>query len=128
MPVSQPLVWLSKRLASFKHAFQGIATLCRTQPNFIIHLVLGSIAVGAAIILQFSRIEWMLLILTITTVIVAEAFNSAVEFLTDLTSPNFHPLAKKAKDVAAASVLLAAIGAVVMASVLYLPKLVSFLE
>jgi diacylglycerol kinase len=118
----------SKRLASFKYAFQGLVILCRTQPNFLIHLAVALIAVLAAFWLSFDRTEWLLLILTITIVLAAEAFNSALEFLTDLVSPEYHPLAKKAKDVAAASVLLTAIGAVVVGILLYAPKLLVHID
>lgn len=121
-------MWYSKRIASFKYAFQGLVTLCRTQPNFVIHLFATSVAVAAAFFLAFNRMEWLILILTITAVLVAEAFNSALEFLTDLVSPDYHALAGKSKDVAAAAVLLTAIGAIVIACFLYLPKLLIYLE
>ncbi|MEN0045822.1 MAG: diacylglycerol kinase family protein [Bacteroidota bacterium] len=118
-------MWLNKRIASFKYAFKGLLTLVQTQPNFIIHLVAATIAIVIAFWLKLSTIEWSILILTIILVLFAEAANSALEFLTDLISPNHHPLAGKAKDVAAAAVLITAIGAVAIGLLLFLPKLLA---
>ncbi|MEM0992911.1 MAG: diacylglycerol kinase family protein [Bacteroidota bacterium] len=117
-----------KRVLSFKYAFQGIKILYQTQPNFIIHSVLGSLAILLAILLKLSYFEWLVLIVTITLVLFAEAINSALEFLTDLISPDLHPLAGKAKDVAAAAVLITAIGAVVVGLFLFLPKLLDVVK
>lgn len=118
-------MWLNKRIASFKYAFKGLLTLVQTQPNFVIHLVAASIAVSVALWLELSSVEWLILVLTIVLVLFAEAANSALEFLTDLVSPDYHPLAGKAKDVAAAAVLITAIGAVVIGLILFLPKLLA---
>ncbi|MEM8526236.1 MAG: diacylglycerol kinase family protein [Bacteroidota bacterium] len=116
-------MWLNKRLASFKYAFKGLLILVQTQPNFIIHLVIATIAIGVAFWLQLTIVEWSVLIFTITLVLFAEAANSALEFLTDLISPDYHPFAGKAKDVAAAAVLITAIGAVIIGLILFIPKL-----
>ncbi|MEL6945438.1 MAG: diacylglycerol kinase family protein [Bacteroidota bacterium] len=118
-------MWFNKRIASFKYAFKGLLTLVKTQPNFIIHLFLASIAIAIGFWLQLTAIEWLVLTFTITLVLFAEAANSALEFLTDLVSPDYHPLAGKAKDVAAASVLITAIGAVIIGLILFLPKLLA---
>jgi len=118
-------MWLSKRIASFKYAFKGLLTLIQTQPNFIVHLIIALLAIGMASWLRLSTIEWLILILTITLILFAEAANSALEFLTDLVSPEYHPLAGKAKDVAAAAVLVAAIGAIIIGLILFLPKLLA---
>lgn len=118
-------MWFSKRIASFKYAFKGLLILIRTQPNFIIHLVVATIAVAIAFWLKLSTLEWLMLVLTIVLVLFAEAANSALEFLTDLVSPDYHPLAGKAKDVAATAVLITAIGAVVVGLILFLPKLLA---
>ena len=118
-------MWLYKRIASFKYAIKGLLTLVQTQPNFVIHLVAATVTVVLAFCLDLSSIEWIVLILTITLVLFAEAANSALEFLTDLVSPDYHPLAGKAKDVAAAAVLITAIGAVVIGLILFLPKLLA---
>jgi diacylglycerol kinase len=72
---------------------------------------------------KISTSEWLAVILCFIAVITLEAMNSAIEYVVDLASPEFHPLAKKAKDMAAGAVLLAAIGTVVIAAIIFLPKL-----
>lgn len=116
---------LSKRLASFKYAFKGIANLFQTQANAQIHLIAATFAIALGIYLKLSFEEWAILSITIFAVLAAEAFNTAIEYLTDLVSPDFHPLAGKTKDVAAAGVLLTAIGAIFVAIFIFLPKIIS---
>jgi hypothetical protein len=70
-----------------------------------------------------KRLRWLALALTITLVLAAEGVNTAVEAVVDLVTPGFHPLAKIAKDVAAGTVLLTAIGAVVVGVIIFLPRL-----
>lgn len=115
--------YLSSRIKSFQYAFQGIRTLLISQPNAQIHVV-AIIVVGiGAFILECSATEWAILSLTVGGVVAAEAFNTALEFLTDLVSPDYHDLAKKTKDVAAAGVLIAAITAIFVAIFIFLPKI-----
>jgi diacylglycerol kinase len=114
---------LQKRLASFGFAFKGVATLFRTQPNARIHLLATVLATGLGFWLKITPMEWALVALCIGTVLAAEAFNSAFEFLTDLVSPEYHELAGKTKDVAAAGVLLMAFGAAAVGFLIFGPKL-----
>lgn len=118
---------LRKRIASFGYAFKGIALLVRTQPNARIHLVLTGLVIGGGFFFQISPLEWLILILTIALVLAAEAFNSALEALTDLVSPDWHHLAGNAKDLAAGAVLLCAIGAVAVGLLIFLPKIIHWL-
>jgi diacylglycerol kinase len=121
-------MFLSKRIKSFKYAFKGIVTLFLTQPNAKIHAFIAVSAITLAFVFQFSLLKWILLSLTITMVLAAEAFNTSLEFLTDLVSPDYHPLAGKAKDVAAAAVLITAIGAVVVGFCLFLPPILEWIK
>jgi diacylglycerol kinase len=114
---------LQKRLASFRYAFNGIRVLFASQPNARIHLVAAALAVMMGMYTGIGYLEWLVLIGWITLVICLEAVNTALEFLTDLVSPQHHPLAGKVKDVAAAAVLLAAIGAVIAGGLIFIPKL-----
>jgi len=114
---------LKKRIDSFKYAFKGVATLFKTQPNAIIHAIAAITVVCAGFYFNISSIEWGLLTLAIAGVISAEAFNTALEFLTDLVSPEYHELAGKTKDVAAAGVLIMAIGAAILGFVIFYPKI-----
>jgi diacylglycerol kinase (ATP) len=99
---------MMKRLMSFKYAFEGLHYLFKTQPNAKIHILLGIAACILGWWLAISIAEWAILVLTIILVFAAEAFNTSIEALTDLASPDIHPLAKIAKDVAAAAVLITA--------------------
>jgi diacylglycerol kinase len=120
-------MWLKKRLNSFRYAFSGIMDLFRSQPNAHIHLFAAAGVIAAGFYFQISMQEWGLVALAITGVLAAEAFNTAIEHLTDLVSPNLHPLAGKAKDAAAGAVLLTAIGAAVVGCLVFLPKLLDLI-
>lgn len=115
--------YLSSRIKSFQFAFQGIRTLLISQPNARIHVLAIIVVVIGALILGCSATEWAILCLTFGGVVAAEAFNTALEFLTDLVSPDYHDLAKKTKDVAAAGVLIAAFTAIFVAIFIFLPKI-----
>jgi len=116
---------LKKRAQSFQYAFKGIAELFRSQPNARIHLAAGAMVVLAGFYFQISRTEWIAVTFCIFGVLSLEAVNTAIEHLTNLVSPGFHPLAGKAKDVAAAAVLLAAMGAIVVGAMVFLPKILA---
>jgi len=119
---------LSKRLNSFKFAFRGLFDLFRTQPNARIHLLIVLLVVGAGIYFQLPRQEWLILLLAISLVLAAEAFNTAFEYLTDLVSPEYHLLAGKTKDAAAAGVLIAAIGAALIGCLVFLPRILELFQ
>ena len=114
---------LRKRIESFGYAFKGIATLFISEPNARIHAAVLSLVVLAGFYFQIERSEWLTIVLISALVLSAEAMNTAIEFVVDLVSPDYHPLAGKAKDVAAAAVLLAAFGAVVIGLIIFLPKI-----
>jgi len=115
--------FLQTRWRSFSHAFSGLAYVFRTQKNAWIHALATVLATAAGFWLQISRAEWAVLALTITAVWTAECFNTAIEAVVDLASPQLHPLAKIAKDSAAASVLVTAIGSVMVGILLFGPPL-----
>ena len=119
---------LKKRIDSFRFAFKGLVDLFISQPNARIHGVATIIALILGGILGLSKIEWCLIILCIFAVLAAEAFNTALEYLTDLVSPDYHVLAGKTKDVAAAGVLLTAFGAFIVGTIIYLPKILTYLD
>ena len=111
--------WTLGLLRSFGYAFAGVVYLVRMQRNARIHLVLAAIVCAASWAWGLSRIEWLILVLTIALVLGMEAVNTAIENVVDLLSPQYHPLAKAPKDIAAGGVLLVAIGAAVIALLLY---------
>ncbi len=112
------------KLDSFRYAFQGLVDLFRSQPNARIHAMAATAAGVAGYFFQISRLEWVAIVLCIVLVISMEAMNTALEYLTDLVSPDYHPLAGKVKDVAAAAVLIAAIGSIGVATIIFLPKII----
>ena len=87
------------------------------------HLVATVLVVAAGAVLGVSHLEWVALVLAIASVWFAEALNTAFELLCDVTQPDFHPVVKKAKDVSAGAVLLAAIGAVVIGGLVFGPRI-----
>jgi diacylglycerol kinase (ATP) len=114
---------LLRTARSFRYALAGLRYLARTQPNFRVHLLVTVAALGMGVILGVSAIELAALLLTIGLVLVAEALNTALEAVVDLASPGVHPLARIAKDTAAAAVLIAAIVAVLVGIAVLGPRL-----
>jgi diacylglycerol kinase (ATP) len=113
----------SGRLRSFRYAGAGVATMLRSQHNAWIHAAATIAVVAGGAYLGISAIDWCLLVMATVSVWVAEALNTAFEFLCDVASPAFHPLVKKSKDVAAGAVLIAAIGAVIVGTLVFVPYL-----
>lgn len=113
---------IGDRILSFGFAFQGLITFFKTQHNAWIHLLSAIVVIVLGFIYHVTATEWCWLIVAIGFVFAAEMFNTAIEFLTDLVSPQFHPLAKKVKDVAAGAVLVVAFTAVVIGLIVFLPK------
>ena len=112
-----------KRLLSFKFAFKGLQDLFRSQPNARIHLAVAAAVLLIGLWLGLSMTEWAVIGLCIFGVLAAEAFNTALEYLTDLVSPEYHVLAGKIKDAAAAAVLLVAIGTALAGLCILGPKI-----
>lgn len=106
---------------SFRYAVEGIR-VCLHEQNFKIHIVAGVTAVILGIITGLSLVEWMIVCLVISLVIVAEMFNTAIEKVVDLASPEIHPLAKAAKDIAASAVLVIACVSVIIGILIFIPK------
>jgi diacylglycerol kinase (ATP) len=101
--------------------------LC-TQDNAWVHLAATIAVVIGGLFLRLQANDWCWIALAIMSVWTAEALNTAFEFLTDVASPEFHPLAAKAKDVAAGAVLISAIGAVIVGLLVFVPKLMALSE
>ena len=115
------------RIRSFSFAIKGIAIMLRSQHNAWIHAAATIAVVAAAIFFRVSRTEWCWLVLAIVAVWTAEALNTAFEFLTDVASADFHPIAGQAKDVAAGAVLIAAIGSVIIGVLVLGPHMLASL-
>ena len=112
-----------RRVASFGHAGRGVWAALRSEVHLRFHALATVVVVGLGFYYGVSRLEWALLALAAAGVWTAELLNTAIEALTDLASPAWHPLAGKAKDVAAGAVLLAALGALAVGALVFGPKL-----
>jgi diacylglycerol kinase (ATP) len=104
----------------FRVAFSGIIHTFRTQRHMRIHLYVTFATIMAAMFFRLRLREILILLFMITFVLVAEMFNSAIEATVDLASPNYHPLAKFAKDIAAGAVLITTIMAIIVGSLIAL--------
>lgn len=98
-------------IRTFGHALTGLAHAVRTQRNARIHLAVTVAVIGVGAWLRLELQEWALLTMAASLVWVSELLNTALEALVDLVSPDPHPLARVAKDVSAAAVLIAAFAA-----------------
>ena len=112
-----------KRAKSFTYAGRGVYVFIKTTHNAWIHLVLLAIAIGLGVFFKISTVEWIALVFAGGLVLMAEAFNTAIEIDIDLTSPEYHPYAKDTKDVAAGAVLIAAITAVAVGAFIFVPHI-----
>jgi diacylglycerol kinase (ATP) len=109
------------RIRSFRHAIAGILRMIRCQHNAWIHAAATLVVLVTAFLLRVSAGDWCWIILAISIVGTAEALNTAFEFLADAASPEFHPLVRDAKDVAAGAVLLTAIAAGIIGIIIFWP-------
>jgi diacylglycerol kinase len=112
-----------KFLRGFVYAFAGWATAFRTQRNFRIHLFVALLVIGAGYYFGITPTEWCLVLTCIGTVLGAELVNSAIEAMIDLLHPDRHPLAGRAKDLAAGAVLIVVVTSVIIGLIIFLPYL-----
>jgi diacylglycerol kinase (ATP) len=108
---------------SMIHAARGVGVVLRTQRNAWLHAIATGLVIAAGIGVGLSRLEWCAIVLAMMSVWVAEALNTAIELVVDLASPDTHPLAGRAKDVAAGAVLIAACGAAIVGVLVFAPHL-----
>jgi Diacylglycerol kinase len=118
---------MPKFIRSLSFAYSGIVLAVRSQRHMKIHAAAAAIVCLIGAMLPLTRLEWAVLLLTITVVFSLEMVNTAIEYTVDLTSPDIHPLAKAAKDVAAGAVLVAACMAVIIGLLILGPPLWHFI-
>ena len=117
-----------KRLInSFKYAGEGIKQTYRGEQNLKIQTCIAILVIVFGVFLKISYMEWLICLILIGLVLMAEFFNTAIEYVVDLASPKVHPLAKAAKDTASAGVLMMAIISAVIGLWIFLPKLIDFI-
>jgi diacylglycerol kinase len=126
VPARSPKSAWAKFIAGFAYAFVGLWYALRTQHNMWVHIAVAVLAIALGIILRISAVEFAMIFVAVTGVFIAEMFNTVIELCVDLASPEYHPLAKIAKDVAAGAVLLSAMLAVVIGLFVFVPHLWEF--
>lgn len=114
-----------KQLKSFTYAWKGILTCAGHEQNITFHLVAATVVVVAGFFFNITHTEWMVVMLCIGTVITAELFNSAIERLVDLVSPEWQKIAGEVKDIAAGAVLVTAITAAIVGLIVFLPYVIA---
>lgn len=114
---------MRKHTISFINAFKGIWTAIVTQSNLRVHFIIGSLVLLAASYLQLSLFDILVLVLTISIVMIAEMVNTSLEFMADAITLEHNENIKFAKDVSAGAVLLSAIFAILIGTMIFLPKL-----
>ena len=114
--------WLAKRRDAFGHAGRGIVLLL-TETHGRVHAAATVVIIVLGLWLNISSTDWALLAICIALVLAVEAINTAIECIVDIVSPEWHPVARDAKDLAAGGVLVAAIGAAVVGVLVFWPYL-----
>jgi undecaprenol kinase len=118
----------NKLIQSFAHAYCGLKVSLGEEQNLRIELIFCFVSIWLGIYFHLSSIEWIVLFITIALVIGSELFNTALEKVVDLASPEIHPLAKKAKDASAAAVFVFSIMAVLVGLCLFVPRIVQLFD
>ena len=119
---------LGRRLRSFKSAYSGLMQILRHEHNFRIHLFLLIIVIVAGIYFRITTGEWIAVAIVSAVVLAAECFNSAIEYLADIVSPDANPLIKNVKDSAAAGVLIVAAIAFIIGLIIFIPEILEKID
>ncbi|HRC32201.1 MAG TPA: diacylglycerol kinase family protein [Bacteroidia bacterium] len=116
---------LIKILHSFVYAFNGIVYLLKNETNGRVHFFATAVVIAAGIYYRLNAMEWVAISLCIGMVLAAELLNTAIEKIVDFISPNYHHKAGTIKDLAAAGVMVLAIVSIVVAAIIFWPKIVA---
>lgn len=112
---------------SFSYAIEGIKTAYQEEQNLRIHTIMATLVILFGVILKLSILEFSICLILIGLVLMAEFFNTALESIVDMITLEKNPYAKRAKDVAAAGVLVFATMSAIIGSIIFIPKIVSFI-
>lgn len=119
---------IKQRLKSFRHASNGFRILIKEEHNARVHILAALLVSITGLTLQINQTEWYVIIILIGWILSMELLNSAIENICDLVSPEHNMFVKKAKDLAAAAVLVSAVAAVIIGASIFLPKLLTLLK
>lgn len=110
---------------SFVYAMRGIMTTLFTERNFRFHCVAAIVVIGFGFYFPLTGIEWLFILLAVFGMLILELINSSIERVVDLVTKEYHPLAKEAKDIAAAAVFVYAIFSIIVGCIIFLPKILA---
>ncbi len=116
---------LISRVGSFKHAFRGIGVFISSTHNAWVELFFSAVVIYLGFYFSISQTEWFTLVISVGILLMAEAFNTAIEVDINLTSPDFHPYAKDTKDIAAGAVLISVFMTLIICGMIFVPKLLA---
>jgi len=119
---------VNERLKSFRHAFRGIATLVRFEQNAWIHMTLLVIVIVAGLLFKISLTDWIAIIVVSGLVLASECFNTSIEYLSDTITTQTNENIMKAKDVAAAGVMISALAALITGLIIFIPEILKLLR
>jgi diacylglycerol kinase len=119
---------MAQRMRSFRYAFRGMASLLRYEHNARIHLAILVAVIAAGILLKISLADWMAILIVSGLVFISECFNTAIENLADIIADQPNEYIRRAKDVAAAGVLLSAIIAVAVGLMVFIPAILKLIQ
>lgn len=120
--------FLTGRWSSFCAALSGAVCTLKTQPNAWIELIAAMVVSAAGWWLQINRIEWAVIALTLGLILALESVNTAIEATIDLVSPDYHPMAKVAKDAAAGALIFAVLGSLGVAAAIFGPRILTLIQ
>ncbi|MCK9160498.1 MAG: diacylglycerol kinase family protein [Bacteroidaceae bacterium] len=115
---------IKKRIKSFGYAYKGIISYITNEHNAWIHLGISVFVILAGLFFHLTKAEWIIVIFCIGFVLTAEAFNTAIERLVNIVSPEHNPSAGNVKDIAAGAVLISAITAAIIGLIIFIPYLI----
>ncbi len=118
---------MKRFIKSLGYAIEGVKNTYQSEPNFKIHVVAGLIVLSLGILLSLSIIEWGIVILLIGIVLTAELMNTAIEALADEVTKSYSSSIKKVKDAMAGAVLVIAIAAACVGSIIFIPKMITLI-
>lgn len=120
--------FFTRRLKAFVYAFKGLVILIRTEDSIKVHFFVTVIAIIMGFFFNINPTEWILQLLAIGLVIVTESLNTAIEKIADYINPNFHLKIGEIKDIAAGAVIFAALIAVIIGVIIYIPKIMMLIS
>lgn len=116
-----------RRKIGFRYAWDGLKEIASTESNFQLHLISTVIVIFFGINIGLSNVEWAIIMLTIGLVLITEMINSSIEKVMDYVQPEIHLAVKHIKDVSAGAVLIAAIIAVVVGIMIFVPRIIELM-